>query len=62
MTRVEARNAKDRIEQEERAFFERVRSVFIERSKIYPDRIKLINAERSVDEIQTQIQSIIELL
>lgn len=62
MTRVEARNAKDRIEQEERAFFERVRSVFIERSKIYPDRIKLINAEKSVDEIQTQIQSIIELL
>ena len=62
MTRVEARNAKDRIEQEERAFFERVRSVFIERSKIYPDRIKLINAERSVDEIQTQIQSMIELL
>ena len=62
MTRVEARNAKDRIEQEERAFFERVRSVFIERSKIYPDRIKLINAERSVDEIQTQIQSIIKLL
>ena len=62
MTRVEARNAKDRIEQEERAFFERVRSVFIERSKIYPARIKLINAERSVDEIQTQIQSIIELL
>lgn len=62
MTRVEARNAKDRIEQEERDFFERVRSVFIERSKIYPDRIKLINAERSVDEIQTQIQSIIELL
>ena len=62
MTRVEARNAKDRIEQEERAFFERVRSVFIERSKIYPDRIKLINAERSVDEIQTQIQSIIESL
>jgi len=62
MTRVEARNAKDRIEQEERAFFERVRSIFIERSKIYPDRIKLINAERSVDEIQTQIQSIIELL
>jgi dTMP kinase len=62
MTRVEARNAKDRIEQEERAFFERVRSVFIERSKIYPDRIKLINAERSVDEIHTQIQSIIELL
>ena len=62
MTRVEARNAKDRIEQEERAFFERVRSVFIERSKIYPDRIKLINAERSVDEIQTQIQSTIDLL
>jgi len=62
MTRIEARDAKDRIEQEERAFFERVRSVFIDRSKLYPDRIKLINADRSIDEIQTHIQSLIELL
>ena len=44
MQRVEARAAKDRIELEERAFFERVRSVFIDRSKSYPERIKLIDA------------------
>ena len=44
MTRIEARAAKDRIELEERAFFERVRSVFISRSEAFPERIKLIDA------------------
>ena len=62
MTRIEARDIKDRIEQEERAFFERVRSVFINRSKLYPDRIKLINADRSIEKIQNQIQLLLESL
>jgi dTMP kinase len=62
MKRIEVRKAKDRIEQEERAFFERVRSGFIERSKLYPERIKLIDASRSIDEVQNQIQSLLESL
>ncbi len=53
MQRIEARSAKDRIELEERAFFERVRSVFISRSETFPERIKLIDATGSgMDEMK----------
>ena len=60
MTRIESRKSKDRIEKEERDFFERVRSVFIDRSKLYPERIKLIDASKSIEQVQQQIQLFIE--
>ena len=62
MTRIEARAAKDRIELEERAFFERVRSVFIDRSKSYPERIKLIDASGSISEIHNKIKLFLDAL
>ena len=62
MTRIEARAAKDRIELEERVFFERVRSVFIDRSKSYPERIKLIDASGSISEIHTKIKLFLDSL
>ena len=62
MTRIESRKSKDRIEKEERDFFERVRSVFIDRSKLYPERIKLIDASQSIEQVQKQIQLFIEAL
>ena len=62
MERIESRAAKDRIELEERAFFERVRSVFVSRSEAYPDRIKLIDANDSVEGIQSKIRAYIDLL
>jgi dTMP kinase len=62
MQRIEARAAKDRIELEEGAFFERVRSVFISRSEAFPERIKLIDASGSVDDIQSKIRSLIDSL
>ena len=62
MTRIESRKSKDRIEKEERDFFERVRSVFIDRSKLYPERIKLIDASKSIEQVQQQIQLFIEAL
>ena len=62
MARIEARAAKDRIELEERAFFERVRSVFIDRSKSYPERIKLIDASGSISEIHTKIKLFLDSL
>jgi dTMP kinase len=62
MQRVEARAAKDRIELEERAFFERVRSVFIDRSKSYPERIKLIDASGSISEIHNNIKLFLDVL
>ena len=62
MKRVEARAAKDRIELEERAFFERVRSVFIDRSKSYPERIKLIDGSGSISEIHNKIKLFLDVL
>ena len=62
MTRIESRKSKDRIEKEEREFFERVRSVFIDRSKLYPERIKLIDASQSIEQVQQKIQLYIEAL
>lgn len=62
MERIESRAAKDRIELEERAFFERVRSVFVSRSEVFPDRIKLIDANDSVEGIQSKIRAYIDLL
>ncbi|MBE8190392.1 MAG: proline--tRNA ligase [Candidatus Thioglobus sp.] len=51
MQRVESRGAKDRIELEDLAFFNRVRQAYIARSKQYPQRIKLINATQSREEM-----------
>ena len=62
MQRIEARAAKDRIELEEIAFFERVRSVFIQRSEAFPKRIKLIDATGSVNDIQSKIRALIDSL
>ena len=62
MERIESRAAKDRIELEEIAFFERVRSVFVSRSEAFPDRIKLIDANDSVEGIQSKIRAYIDLL
>ena len=62
MQRVESRGAKDRIEQENLDFFNRVREAYIARSKQYPQRIKLINASESVDNTSNQIQAILNTL
>ncbi len=60
MTRIEARAAKDRIELEERAFFERVRSVFINRSEAFPKRIKLIDASGTINDIHKKIRLLVD--
>ena len=60
MTRIEARAAKDRIELEERAFFERVRSVFISRSEAFPERIKLIDASGTIDNVHEKIRLLVD--
>ena len=62
MARIEVRLTKDRIEKEERAFFERVRQVFIDRSQQYPQRIKLVDASVGVDEVSQQIHTYLEQL
>lgn len=62
MRRIEARGKKDRIEQEDLDFFNRVREAYIARSKQYPQRIKLIDASQSVNNTSNQIQAILKTL
>ena len=52
-------NAPDRFEQEQRAFFERVRSAYHRRVAEHPSRYEVVDASRSIAVIQTQLESII---
>ena len=60
MSRVESRGEKDRIENEQLDFFERVRQAYIDRSNAFPDRIKLIDSSQSVEHTSAQIRQILE--
>jgi dTMP kinase len=62
MSRVESRGHKDRIELETNDFFNRVRDGYIERSKQFPKRIKLIDASTTPEQITEQIKTILQTL
>lgn len=50
-------SGKDRIEHEKIEFFERVRQVYLERAKQDPNRIKIIDASQSIENVQMQIRT-----
>ena len=52
---VKRGNGKDRIEQEKIDFFKRVRDMYLLRAKANPARIKVIDASRSVSEVEQQV-------
>ncbi len=52
----------DRFEQEQRPFFERVRTAYLERAAKYPARIKVIDARLSLAEIQKQLEVIVSTI
>jgi dTMP kinase len=49
----------DRFEQERADFHERVRQAYLERAHQNPGRIRLVDAERSLDEIQKSLEQIV---
>lgn len=49
----------DRFEQEQAAFFERVRSVYRARAQAEPQRIRVIDGTRSIEAVRAQIDSIL---
>jgi dTMP kinase len=52
----------DRFEREKQEFFDRVRAAYLDRASAAPDRIRVINADRSIDEIQKELEEIIGTL
>ena len=45
----------DRFEQENADFFQRIRDCYLDRAQYEPERIKVINADRSVNHVTSQI-------
>lgn len=48
-------NAKDRIEMEKHSFFDKVRQCYLQVAEVEPQRVKIIDAAESVDNIQQQL-------
>ncbi|HED36242.1 MAG TPA: dTMP kinase [Gammaproteobacteria bacterium] len=57
--RAGKRSAPDRFEQEQDAFFNRVRSTYLARAKAEPERIKVIDASGDLLSVQRQIEDVI---
>ncbi len=51
-----ARKALDRFELENRAFFDKVRGAYLLRASSEPDRVRLIDASQSPEEIKVELQ------
>ncbi len=57
LSRAAQRSAKDRIEKEDLMFFENIRKGYLKRADLEPNRIKLIDANQSIDEVGHAIKA-----
>lgn len=53
----ERKGAPDRFEQENRAFFERVRQVYLDRVGAEPERFRVVNAAQDVDRVRADVET-----
>ena len=58
-TRTRAARDPDRFEREKLDFYTRVRAAYLRRAQEHPQRIRVIDAARSIPEIQVDLQKII---
>ena len=54
--------ARDKFEQETLAFFERVREGYLARAKAEPQRFRVIDSARPVDEVRAELRRIADAL
>jgi len=59
LARAARRGALDRFEQEQRAFFEAVRQTYLDRAQAVPARYRLIDASRSLAEVQAELRALV---
>lgn len=59
-SRRSAARAADRFEREADSFFDRVRQVYLDRALAEPERIRVIDASRSITEIQSELSALLE--
>ena len=58
--RIAKRQHKDRIEQEHMVFFEKIRNAYLRRAEQDPDRIVVVDANRTQSEVHDHITQILE--
>jgi len=62
LKRMAQRGKPDRIEQEEKAFFERARAAYLERAKSQPGRIRVVDASLPLADVQAEIKGHLQQL
>ncbi|HKJ09392.1 MAG TPA: dTMP kinase, partial [Gammaproteobacteria bacterium] len=62
LKRAGDRSAPDRFEQEEVAFFERVRQAYLERAQTEPARYRVVDAAQPLPQVQQQLDRALEPL
>ena len=60
LERAGNRSQPDRFEQEQHAFFERVRETYLARAQAEPGRIHVIDASPALDKVQAQIATVLQ--
>jgi len=60
LARAGRRSAPDRFEEEDLAFFERVRQTYLALARAHPQRIKVIDASRPLSDVQAQLDRCLE--
>ena len=59
LERAGRRGAADRFEREEKAFFERVRAVYLDRARQNPDRCRIVDADRPVEVVRAEVEALL---
>lgn len=59
LARAGKRSVLDRFEQEDMAFFERVRATYLERAAQLPNRYRIINANRPVEVVRAEVERLL---
>lgn len=59
LQRARDRGGADRFESEELDFFTRVREAYLDRARRAPERIKLVNAELSMEQVKAQLSTLL---
>lgn len=60
MARINQTREKDRFEQEEAEFFNRVREVYLQRTNEQPERYAVIDSSQSLDAVKNQIETTLD--
>lgn len=62
LARAGERGALDRFEQEQKSFFTAVREAYLQRAKQYPQRFRVIDAAKELENVQRQLDTLVEEL